>query len=289
MVEIDRNQPGMYTNIVIGVDGRDGGRDAVALAALLGRDAAEIAVVHVSAAEARHIVERDRKLLGRAADALCVEASSVGAGLDRVAAKRGADLIVIGSCHRGAIGRVLAGDDAGSVLHHAHRSVALAPRSFRNEPALVQTVGVAYDGLPESLVALQYAESLAEGFGAELRARCIALPDLVAMPIGPGASYEEAPEDVIARTRQQLGSLERAKLDVVVGVVGSIGTELTAFSEEVDVLLCGSRHNGALRRVTLGSTSDYLAHHAHCALIVTPAPSERSETAVGDRSSAAPL
>jgi nucleotide-binding universal stress UspA family protein len=56
-------------------------------------------------------------------------------------------------------------------------------------------------------------------------------------------------------------SLCGAELDVIVGPVRE---ELAALSERVDVLVCGSRHQGALKRVVLGSTSDYLAGHSAC-------------------------
>jgi nucleotide-binding universal stress UspA family protein len=262
----------VYANIVIGVDGKDGGRDAIALAPLLARDTAEIAVLHVCPAESRQIAEADRELLGRPADALWIAAASVGAGVEDVAAHRGADLVVIGSAHRGPIGRVLAGDDAASVLHHAHRSVALAPHGFRDYPHRLETVGVAYDGSLESRLALHHAAALADELGAELRVRAIAEPYPAAMRVGPGGAYAAAAENLIDRAREQLGTLEQAELEIAVGPTGEA---LAEFSAELDLLVCGSRHNGALKRVTLGSTSDYLAHHSECPLIVTPAPDER--------------
>lgn len=259
----------MFANIVIGVDGKGGGDDAVALASVLGRGAEKWAVVHVSPAEAPHIVKHDRELLGRPdADVVLVDdAESVGIGLDRVATERGADLVVIGSVHHGALGRVLMGDDAASVLHHAHQPVALAPKGFRDAPAPPKTVGVAYNGAPDSVVALKYAESLAKEFGAELRALAIADPERAPVAVGDGGDGEAAPDDLVARTREQLGSLEQVELDVV---VGSPVEELVAFSGQVDLLVCGSRHDSAIKRLTVGSTSDHLAHNAKCTLMVTP-------------------
>lgn len=266
MAEIDWKGLTVFTSIVIGVDGKGGGDDAVALASVLGRGAEKWAVVHVSAAEAPHIVERDRELLGHPdADVLLIDAASVGIGLDNVATERGADLVVIGSVHHGAIGRVLMGDDAASVLHHARQPVALAPKGFRDDPAPPKTVGVAYNGAPDSVAALELGERLAGGFGAELRALAIADPDRAPVAVGNGADERAAPQELVARTREQLGSLEKLELDVV---VGSPEEELVAFSERVDLLLCGSRHNSAIKRLTVGSTSDHLAHNARCPLIV---------------------
>jgi nucleotide-binding universal stress UspA family protein len=53
--------------------------------------------------------------------------------------------------------------------------------------------------------------------------------------------------------------------------VGPVREELAILSEQVDVLVCGSRHHAGLKRVALGSTSDYLARHSACPLLVTPA------------------
>jgi hypothetical protein len=40
-------------------------------------------------------------------------------------------------------------------------------------------------------------------------------------------------------------------------------------------LVCGSRHQRAVKRVVLGSPSDYLAHHSACPLLVTTARDEK--------------
>jgi nucleotide-binding universal stress UspA family protein len=90
--------------------------------------------------------------------------------------------------------------------------------------------------------------------------------------VGDGGGEEQAaPDDLVARTREELGKLDNVELDVV---AGSAEAELVAFSEQVDLLLCGSRHNSAIKRLTVGSTSDHLAHNAKCPLIVTPNTAE---------------
>lgn len=291
----------MYSNIVVGVDGHGGGRDAAALGALLGGEQAELALVNVyitdpvpsrasspafelaTEEEERELLARESELCGRPVEALGTAATSVGAGLERIADERAADLIVVGSCHRGVVGRVLTGDDAASVLHHARRSLAIAPTGYRAERPQLQSIGVAYDGSAESEVALSCAQSLAKAHEADVIARCIVSPHVMTTP-GPGGGYMEDSQDLIAHTRAELRTLEDAQLEIV---VGSPGPDLTAFSEQVDVLVCGSRHNSFLRRVVLGSTSGHLAHHADCPLIVTPAPIERAEPTVEGQSSSA--
>ena len=48
------------------------------------------------------------------------------------------------------------------------------------------------------------------------------------------------------------------------------GEELAAFGDDVDILVVGSRSYGPVRRLMLGSTSEYLERHARCSLVVLP-------------------
>lgn len=43
-----------------------------------------------------------------------------------------------------------------------------------------------------------------------------------------------------------------------------------AEDENARIIVLGSRGQGAVRRTFLGSVSDYVAHHAHCAICVVP-------------------
>jgi hypothetical protein len=81
----------------------------------------------------------------------------------------------------------------------------------------------------------------------------------------------EDPETAVAAARERLGDPDGVELDVAVGTVRE---ELAALTEQVDVMVCGSRHQAAVKRVVLGSTSDYLARHSACPLLVTPATDE---------------
>ena len=53
-------------------------------------------------------------------------------------------------------------------------------------------------------------------------------------------------------------------------VYGLAGEELAAFGDEVDLLIVGSRGYGPVKRLVLGSTSEYLQRHARCSLLVLP-------------------
>jgi nucleotide-binding universal stress UspA family protein len=281
----------MYINVVVGVDGRPGGRDAVALAEALAPTDIRLTLAHVRvlAAVPSHgssgtfdVAEHDRsrELLAlecrsceTQAETISIAATSVGAGLHDVAEARDADLIVVGGAHRSAVGRVLAGDDARSVLHSAPCAVAVAPAGYADGYKPVGTIAVACDGSDESEVAMAHAALLAAELGAKLLVR-----NVIELHVYGGGGWTSAavsiedPANAVAAARERLGDLHGVELDVIVGPVRE---ELAALSERVDVLVCGSRHQRALKRVMLGSTSDYLARHSACPLLVTPATDEK--------------
>ena len=67
--------------------------------------------------------------------------------------------------------------------------------------------------------------------------------------------------------KDRLRSLDGVDGQVAIGLPGD---ELTAFTDEVDLLVVGSRGYGPLRRLMFGSTSAHLARTAHCPLLVLP-------------------
>jgi nucleotide-binding universal stress UspA family protein len=102
-----------------------------------------------------------------------IAAASVGAGLHDVAEQRGADLIVVGSCHRSATGRILTGDDARSVLHHAPCAAAVTPAGYADGSRRTETIAAAYDGSNESEVAVAHAALLAAALEASVLAHSV--------------------------------------------------------------------------------------------------------------------
>jgi nucleotide-binding universal stress UspA family protein len=280
----------MYGNVLIGINGLAADRDAVALARALapGHDHMALANVRlIDALESRgsssafdvaarqlsdELLERQGSALAPDAEVVGVAAASVGAGLHNIAEMRGADLIVVGSCHRSAVGRIFAGDDARSVLHHAPCAVAVAPAGYARGHGRIATIAAAYDGSPQSDVAVAHAVLLAAAVDAQAQARSV-----VELHVYGGGGWITAvstledPATTIAAARERLGELEGVELEVIAGPVRE---ELAALSERADVLVCGSRHQTTVKRVMLGSTSDFLARHAACPLLITPATDE---------------
>ncbi len=287
----------MFKNVLVGVDGSGHGRDAIALASQLTDPDGKLTLAHAHSdelepgsdtipgllAEERaactELLERERTAAGVEAELVGIVAMSPGRALHRQAEKQGADLLVVGSCSRGPFGRVMLGDDTRAALNGAPCAVAIAPSGYSASTAPLALVGVGYDGSPESRTALARARELAALTGAEVHVlEVVSLPSIAysgLMPPAIGESIDVMLEEASARV---------AALPDVVGhaVYGLTGEELAAFGDRVDILVVGSRGFGPVKRLMLGSTSEYLERHAHCPLLVlarSVAPAPEAATA----------
>ena len=189
----------------------------------------------------------------------------------------GAQAIVVGSTHRGTLGRVLIGDVAVGLLHGSPCTVAVAPRGYdKKAGADWRRIGVAFDGSPESDQALTAAIGLAGRTGGHVWSFTILEPTeyspaYTAPGWVPSPAYEE-------RRREIAQSIaERALVGVPAGAVASSEVlhgrtvpALADISGELDLLVCGSRGYGALHSVMAGGVSRGLARSAACPLLVVP-------------------
>lgn len=274
-----------FTHPVVGVDGREGGQDAIALAGLLAAPAAELELAHVwlmleglgAAALGARPGEDAERLLREAEQHAGVAGrrrprydSSVAAGLHHLCEESHADLLVVGSCHRQGAGRVLLGDDARAAVHTAPCAVAVAPRGFAAADRAIRRVGVGWRGTDEDAEALAIARRLAAEHEAELHVLTVVGPapgPVVAQPY----AYAEVVMDLEGQ-RVREAQERQDRLEGVAGrvVVGRSDDELRRLSEGVDLLVLGSRGYGPVRRLLLGSTADALLGDAHCPVLVVP-------------------
>jgi nucleotide-binding universal stress UspA family protein len=223
--------------------------------------------------EAERMLAEARDLAGIEAELVAIPEPSPARGLHRVAQERDAGAIVVGACHRGRLGRAILGDVARATLHGAPCPVAVAPLGYRDRRRPIRTIGVAFDGRPESDAALAVAAELADELGARLVLRWVLVPP-EAFPLSPESveGWVELAEDLRADARtalqEALGVLDVPAEGAV--VEGSAGRKLCELAEEVDLLVCGSRGWGTPKRVVLGSTSDHVIHHATSPVLVVP-------------------
>ena len=285
-----RRERSMFGTVIVGIDGYDGGRDALAFARTLEPDELHLVSAYpadrvISRASLRGFDEllRDDALrrleaaavdVGVDAERHAVADASPARALQRAAQEQDADLLVVGSCHRGAAGRVLLGDVSRGVLHGAPCPVAVVPHRFRATGGRLGTILVAFDGSPEAREALQLAANVREDLGASL---------VVASAIGSFSVFNVSPQlidwkGILDAERAEAGDEIRAALDELGAmaetriVAGDAGLVIARASEDADVIVTGSRGWGALKRVALGSTSDHLVHHAACPVVVVPRP-----------------
>jgi nucleotide-binding universal stress UspA family protein len=275
----------MFKNVLVGVDGRPNGRDAIALASRLTDPAGNLSLahVHVDVLSPSHAItpgllvderERSHKLLederaaaGVKADLISIVAPNPGRGLHEQAEKQDADLIVVGSCGRGAFGRAMLGDDTRAALNGAPCAVAVASRGYAEAPRPLANVGVAYNDSPESKAALTLAQQLAAPTNAIVHAlEVVSIPTYAYAGIIPPVIGESI-EMMIQEANGRMKELPDVEGHAVYGLAGE---ELAAFGDQVDILVVGSRGYGPVKRLVLGSTSDFLQRHARCSLLVLP-------------------
>jgi nucleotide-binding universal stress UspA family protein len=202
--------------------------------------------------------------------ALVSSGATLAEALHRAAQAELADLLVVATSAR----RRIAGHQPGSmserVMHHSPCPVAVVPPQ-ESEPRFTR-IGVAVDGTPAARAALEFAFRLGERAGRD--APTFELLHVTPAPEHvpqPGLSYPPArlldPEqlETIAAETAAHGELE------VNEQMGDPAKELVRMSEGLDVLITGSRDQGAVKRLLLGSVSTHVVHNATCPVIVVPA------------------
>jgi nucleotide-binding universal stress UspA family protein len=275
----------MFKNVLVGVDGRPNGRDAIALASLLTDPDGKLTLAHVHTGdlrpshaiapglvreerEASHkLLEAERAAADVKADLISIVSMSPGRGLHEQAEEQNADVIVVGSCSHGAFGRAMLGDDTRGALNGAPCAVAVAARGYADGRASITKVGVAYNASPESEAALTIAHELVAPTSATVHAlEVVSIPTYAYTGIIPPAIGESI-EVMIREANGRMKELPDVEGHAVYGLAAE---ELAAFGDQVDILVVGSRGYGPVKRLVLGSTSDYLERHARCSLLVLP-------------------
>ncbi len=282
----------MTAPMVVGVDGTGSGLDAVALAIRLAQATGDPLLVACVYPEGRRSGFDAAAVRGPAAQALeaaralaeeapaeyrTVPSSSPARGLAELAEEEDAAVVVVGSHRGGAFGRVASGGTAERLLHGSGCPVAVAPRGYRRRVTdKLRRVGVAFVGTPDGLEAVGHAADLAARSGLPLTLYSVVgvhVDWFVPEAVRP--EEETVPAEV--RTEYQ-EALDRALAGLPDGVqatgellYGEVVDELSVVGERgADLLVCGSRGYGPVRRVLLGTVSAALVRQASVPVLVVP-------------------
>jgi nucleotide-binding universal stress UspA family protein len=275
--------------LLVAVDGRDGGRDAAALARVLAASDPESSVVAVMVLytgpfpmeyallegeeekEAQPRLDEARRILGDVE----VETRAYGGGstaaiLTTLAEREDFDALVVGSSHWGPVGQVLIGSTTKSLLNGASREIFVASKGYSQEShSDFRVIAVGFDGTPESKAALEHAEELAIRSNAVIKVMTVVEPPVI-IP-GPAGGYAPpAPLDPDTILNEAVHSIDKSLAAERVRLDGAPAEALVDACKDVDLLVLGSRGYGPIGRVLLGSVSREVAKHTPCPLLVIP-------------------
>ncbi len=293
------------SKIIVAVDESQGSRDAIALAGTLaGITGSTLMLVnvfpydlHPSRAlnsefeaylrqDSRELLERLRSAQGdETVEVKAIANPSPSHGLHELAEQEDAALIVVGSTHRGRVGRALPGSTAERLLHGAPCPVAVAPNGYvarsGEAPAII---GCGYDGSPSARRALEAARRIAAATGARLR--IVSAFEPLAYDLPPGsiamggmATYNDRlHERASAEVVSAVASIQKSEPGVEAQfTVGDPVRILAAASEELDLLVVGSRGYGPMHAVLVGGVSGRLVTEAACPVMVFPRSAGHTE------------
>lgn len=253
----------MFRRVLVGYQDTEQGRDALELGQILARaNGAEMAVCTANAEE--------------------------GGSMAELARSHDADLIVLGSTHRGPIGRVLPGAMVDRLLSEAPCAVAVAPSGF-GRPADdnlgwrplsgdaggvgMRVIGVGFDGSEAAHQALDIAADLAIHNGAALRVFAVA-PRLTTHPGGLDGQATNLPskaEELREQLHAAVADLPAEARALPVFLWGTPSIELIAAAENgVDMMVLGSHGGGRMQRALRGSVSGTVVQEAKCPVLISP-------------------
>lgn len=296
----------MFNKVIVAFDGSEQAMDALLLAEALTASDGELIVCcihHYQALSARidptePAIDRlaARRAVAQAASLMrrdlkttpiSLPAGNIARALQGSALRERADLIVLGSSHRGTLGRVLLGSTTEETLHGAPCAVAIAPAGFHTQDtAPLRRVAAALDPCEPVPGALAAAVSLCERSGADLRVVTVA-DDTVSR-----AETALLPISIIQAERHQAAeeTLAKAVSSLPDGVPtthevrdGKPVEQLLDITRAVDLLVLASHGRGLLDRLTLGSVCDGVARAASCPVLVIPASKDVPREPATDR------
>jgi nucleotide-binding universal stress UspA family protein len=172
-----------------------------------------------------------------------------------------ADLLVVGSRGRGGFAELLLGSVSHQCVHHADGPVAVIPPSAPAPGSGDVVVGV--DGSEGSWMALRWAVDEAAIRGARLSV-VHAWTTAYAVPPGGQRLLHEMVDGTVARAERPPPDIE------LLPVEEPPAPALLHRAKGAGLLVVGGRGRGGFAALLLGSVSQQCLHHASCAVVVVP-------------------
>jgi nucleotide-binding universal stress UspA family protein len=285
------------SNVIVGYEGEPTGRDVLAFAqewAKAGGDQITVVTVYEGAAapgiqrvdaewvaygreEADQLLEEARTLVGESFDArfVRVASSSAAHGLHDLleGAEDDTPLVVLGSRRTRGMRRTYPGSTAERLLQGSPVPVAVVPWGYTDADVKPFTkVAVAFVDTTDGQVALDSAARIAAHLGTELELVTV-IPDTRVIP-----SFGDVTRFGHEQRAMYQDSLDRALAKLPEGIKASgrllEGPIIDALADihpgEADLLVCGSRGYGPVRRVLLGGVSARVVRHARIPVVIVP-------------------
>ncbi len=294
----------MFEKIVVGYAGDDAGRDAVKLAGRLAAElGASVTVVYPYSpllssvpadaaeervrAELRTLLPDSRELAG--ATYHWSSSSWPIHALHSMAGYEGAGLIVIGAARRGLAAHLHV-SLMERLVHGAPCAVLVAPAGYAGrDVGAWRRVGVGFADSTEGRTALRLGYELAGSIGGELSVLAASwLSTIIRSYAGLAIPVSTLDAETYAATS---ASVARAVAELDPGtsitaqtIRGDPSEVLVEQSDNLDLLVLGSRAYGPFRHALLGSVSAPVMREAHCPVLVVPRGSRPDDgEAAGER------
>jgi nucleotide-binding universal stress UspA family protein len=266
----------MYSNILVGYDGSEESRDALALAGVLRHPDGVVTAAYVAGSAPSPLLELEgaaKWLLTRT-----VEGRGGAEALLGLVHETGADLFVLGSSRRGEPGQMLTGPVGRRLLFGCPCPVAVAPRHHRHRIAVPQLVGIAFEAEGEATSAVEEGARLAQSLGAGVRLLCL-VPPLApwALEAGTDAGYARSDAE-----RNHLDSFRHVLEGGLAGVPSGVTVEphmlegrpasilLREAQRGLDLLVMASPGVRPVPGVRPGATAIEVMESCPCPVLLTP-------------------
>jgi nucleotide-binding universal stress UspA family protein len=194
----------------------------------------------------------------------------------RLADTWAADLVVMGTRGLGTVERLVLGSVSAAVVHAVHCAVLVVKG---HHASVFGDILLAVDGSPNSLAAVRFVTELA----AVPRVRVLAVVEPPYVPrTAPSVVMPALRQAASALVAEQRAEHERLLAQVAADLsltAASVATSVAvgrpheeivkaASQPDVGLVVVGARGLGAIRRMLLGSTSEYVLHEAGCPVLI---------------------